>query len=92
MSLRINILILLLIFININSFSIDSSKRFILDNNGRYSIFHGVNVVIKLPPYLPNLDKFDYLWSLNTEQDLLTMKRLGFNNIRLGVIWESVET
>ena len=92
MSIRINLFLLLLILIKINSFSIDSSKRFILDNNGRYSIFHGANVVVKLPPYLPNLDKFDYLWSLNTEQDLLTMKRLGFNNVRLGVIWESVET
>ena len=29
--------------------------------------------------------------SLNTPHDLETMKRLGFNSVRLGVIWESVE-
>ena len=72
-------------------FSIDSSKHFILDNNGRYSIFHGVNVVVKLPPYLPNLDQFDPYMSLNTQYDLETMKRLGFNMVRLGVMWEAVE-
>ena len=72
-------------------FSIDSTNQFILDNDGRYSIFHGGNVVIKLPPYLPTLDTFDYQMSLNTPHDLETMKRLGFNSVRLGVIWESVE-
>ena len=72
-------------------FSIDPTHRFILDNYGRYSIFHGGNVVVKLPPYLPTLDVFDYQYSLNTKEDLETMKRLGFNSIRLGVIWEAVE-
>ena len=62
-----------------------------MDNYGRYSIFHGGNVVVKLPPYLPTLDVFDYQFSLNTKEDLETMKRLGFNSIRLGVIWEAVE-
>ena len=75
----------------ISSFSIDDSKNFILDNEGRYSIFHGANVVIKLPPYLPDLDKFDPYMSLNTEYDFQVMKKLGFNSVRLGVIWEAVE-
>ena len=79
------------IFISSYQFSIDSTNRFILDNYGRYSIFHGGNVVVKLPPYLPTLDKFDYQFSLNTQEDLETMKRLGFNVVRLGVIWEAVE-
>ena len=74
-----------------SKFTIDPTKRFILDKNGRYSIFHGGNVVVKLPPYLPILDKFDYQYSLNTPHDLETMKRLGFNMVRLGVIWEAVE-
>jgi endoglycosylceramidase len=74
-----------------NQFSIDPTNRFILDKHGRYSIFHGGNVVVKLPPYLPILDKFDYQYSLNTPHDLETMKRLGFNSVRLGVIWEAVE-
>ena len=79
------------ILISTFQFSIDPTNRFILDNYGRYSIFHGGNVVVKLPPYLPTLDKFDYQFSLNTPEDLATMKRLGFNSIRLGVIWEAVE-
>ena len=69
----IKILNLFSFFLCINiifSFSIDDSKRFILDNEGRYSIFHGANVVVKLPPYLPDLDKFDPFMSLNTEYDL----------------------
>ena len=74
-----------------NQFSIDPTNRFILDKHGRYSIFHGGNVVVKLPPYLPILDKFDYQYSLNTPHDLETTKRLGFNSVRLGVIWEAVE-
>lgn len=86
------IFLLFLFFTSIYSFTIDSSRRFILDNNGRYSIFHGANVVVKLPPYLPTLDKFDPLNSLNTEEDFIAMKKLGFNSVRLGVIWESVET
>ena len=46
---------------------------------------------MKLPPYLPTTDKFDYQYSLNTPEDLETMVRLGFNSVRLGVIWEAVE-
>ena len=29
--------------------------------------------------------------SLNTEYDFEVMKKMGFNMVRLGVIWESVE-
>ena len=83
--------ILFSLIISTSQFSIDPTNRFILDNYGRYSIFHGGNVVVKLPPYLPTLDKFDYQYSLNTPLDLETMKRLGFNSVRLGVIWEAVE-
>ena len=86
-----NLLVLFAFITAIASFSIDSTKSFILDNEGRYSVFHGVNVIIKLPPYLPDLDKFDPLNSLNTEYDLKTMKKMGFNMVRLGVIWEAVE-
>ena len=75
----------------ISAFSIDDSKRFILDNEGRYSVFHGANVIIKLPPYLPNLDKFDPFFSLNTKRDFEALKKMGFNMVRLGVIWEAVE-
>ena len=47
--------------------------------------------MVKLPPYLPTLDKFDPFMSLNTDYDFEIMKKMGFNMVRLGVIWESVE-
>ena len=87
----LNIISLFLCLSIISSFSIDDSKSFILDNDGRYSVFHGVNVVVKLPPYLPDLDKFDPYFSLNTPYDFQIMKKMGFNMVRLGVIWEAVE-
>ncbi len=71
----------------IYSFSIDNTNKYILDSNGRAIIFHGVNVVYKLPPYIPKTDKFDPYFSLSKE-DILIMKKLGFNLVRLGIIWE----
>ena len=72
------------------SFKLSKDNRFILDDTGRATIFHGVNVVVKLPPYIPNTDKFDPLNSL-TSEDIKYMKQMGFNLVRLGIIWESVE-
>ena len=74
----------------IYSFSIDKTNKYILDSNGRATIFHGVNIVYKLPPYIPKTDKFDPYFSLSKE-DISIMKKLGFNLVRLGIIWESVE-
>ena len=93
MSLRqlSNIFLLFICITLVSSFSIDDSKSFILDNHGRYTIFHGANVIVKLPPYLPELEKFDPYMSLNTDYDFKIMKKMGFNMVRLGVIWESVE-
>ena len=43
------ILILIFLFIYIQSISIDPTKNFLVDNEGRPMILHGVNVVVKLP-------------------------------------------
>ena len=61
------------------------------DSVGRSAIFHGVNVVVKIPPYLPNVDTFDPKFSLSSE-DITNLKQWGFNFVRLGVMWEAVET
>ena len=37
--------------------------------HGRHMIFHGVNVVYKIPPYIPDLEDFDSQTSL-TEEDM----------------------
>ena len=73
-----------------SQFKVDPKKKFILDKDGRTIIFHGVNVVYKLPPYIPKTDSFDPYYSLSDE-DISYMKKMGFNLVRLGVIWESVE-
>lgn len=51
---------------------------------------HGVNVVYKVAPYIPEADKYDSQSSL-TDDDILALKNWGFNFVRLGVMWEAVE-
>ena len=53
-------------------------------------IFHGVNAVVKGKPYIPTTDTFDPQMSICGE-DIQNMKEWGFNFVRLGVMWESVE-
>ena len=83
-------LILFSIFILIQSISIDSTKNFLVDDDGRPMILHGVNVVVKLPPYIPETEKFDPSMSFSDE-DIAILKKLGINFIRLGFIWEALE-
>lgn len=54
-------------------------------------VFHGFNVVVKVPPFLPLRDHFDARMSL-TDQEIANMHDWGVNVVRLGVIWEAVET
>ena len=88
MGIKLSIFLLLLVFAF--QFKIDTTNKFILDKFGRHTVFHGVNVVVKLPPYIPKTDAFDPLFSLSDE-DITYMKNMGFNLVRLGIIWESVE-
>ena len=60
------------------------------DEFGSQVIFHGVNVIFKEKPYLPQLDEFHPQESL-TIGDIKNLKQLGFNFVRLGVPWEAVE-
>lgn len=53
-------------------------------------MFHGHNIVVKIPPYLPSTDRFDVRMSL-TDQEIEQMRDWGTNMVRLGVIWEAVE-
>lgn len=53
-------------------------------------ILHGVNVVYKIPPYIPEQTKFDSQSSL-TDEDISNLTNWGFNFVRLGVMWEAVE-
>jgi len=63
----------------------------IRDQTRQHLIFHGVNVVYKSKPYIPDMNRFDTEESL-TEKEMRDLSKLGFNLVRLGVSWESVET
>ena len=61
------------------------------DEKGRARIFHGQNVVVKGSPYLPEMDEWDPQMSL-TEEDVQQMVEWGVTIVRLGLLWEAVET
>jgi len=60
------------------------------DASGRSVIFHCVNVVYKVHPYIPDTVNFDPQLSL-TDAELDQLVKWGFNFVRLGVMWEAVE-
>jgi hypothetical protein len=60
------------------------------DSDGRERVFHGTNVVFKGPPYYPPTETFDPFLSL-AAQDLELLASMGYNSIRLGVLWAGAE-
>lgn len=85
--------VFLLLIVNIHSqlsrIQVDPESQHFIDEYGRVRIFHGVNVVYKIPPYLPNLTQFDPQNSL-TNDDLNNLYHWGFNVIRLYTSWMGV--
>ncbi len=62
---------------------------FLVDGRGRTVLLHGVNAVYKRPPFVlyPAPGK---PWNF-TSADASLMARLGFNVVRLGLIWKGLE-
>lgn len=60
-------------------FSTSSADKFIYDDYGRVSIFHGANMVMKGFPWYPV--------PLLNESHVAEMASWGFNTLRLGVMW-----
>ena len=58
--------------------------RWITDAAGRVVVFHGTNMVYKLPPYYPAAVGFG-------AKDASFLHQLGFNAVRVGVIWQALE-
>ena len=72
-----------------NFIDINENREYI-DSFNRTIIYHGVNAVYKLPPYIPQNDTFDPYLSI-TDKDIDNLVDWGFNVVRLGVMWEAVE-
>jgi endoglycosylceramidase len=58
--------------------------RWITDASGRVVIVHGINMVEKQPPYYPSAVGFG-------DDDAAFLARIGFNAVRVGVIWKALE-
>ncbi len=63
---------------------LSQAGRWITDASGRVVIVHGTNMVYKLPPYYPGAVGF-------RSDDAAFLQRIGFNAVRVGVIWKAVE-
>ena len=84
------ILLLLMLFAACGRQHEKSSKSYVsvegqrfIDPQGRQLILHGINVVNKNP-------ETGYLGHV-TEKDFAKFKSLGFNVVRLGIIWDGLE-
>lgn len=74
---------------NLPKILVDPNTNHFVDEFGRVRLFHGVNVVYKVPPFLPNLTDFDPQNSL-TPDDLANLNQWGFNVIRFYAAWMGV--
>ena len=71
-----------------NIVKIDNNR--IIDSQNRERIFHGVNVVYKGGNWHPQITDFNPTTSF-AKKDILLLKDLGLNAVRLGVMWPGVE-
>jgi hypothetical protein len=60
-----------------------TGERAFVDSFGRELFFHGVNAVVKGPPWVPETEFWDGEISLSSK-DLDDVESLGLNVIRLG--------
>ena len=56
----------------------------------RHRIFHGLNMVYKVPPYYPRSDDFDPQLSVAAE-DIKNIQEWGFTMARVGMMWPGGE-
>ena len=74
---------------------VDPSTRTIRDAKGRQVLFHGVNAIYKEAPYIPNWNGANDTWTSQESLlpfDMENLRKWGMNHMRLGVMWEAVET
>lgn len=81
--LRIAVFQLLLVLgsFALECYNVNTTTHRQVDVFGRERYFHGVNVVVKGPPWIPETTTFDPQWSF-TEKDMDFLNSLGLNTIR----------
>lgn len=62
--------------------------KWFVDETDRVVLFHGVNVVSKQPPWLPDASTNQLDLGNRTQIDYL--KQWGFNVVRLGLMWSGL--
>ncbi len=72
------------------SLTVEKQNQVLVDDDGRERLFHGTNIVVKAPPYHPEVDFFDVKDSF-CDEDMTLVKSMGYNVIRLSVPWAAVE-
>ena len=77
-------------FLSVVTASVKIHEQTFVDEKGRTLIFHGMNAVYKIAPWLPNVEGFDVDNSLS-DIDAQNLNSWGFNIVRLGVMWPGVE-
>lgn len=65
----------------VECYNVNTSTSRMVDRYGRERYFHGINVVVKGPPWIPNTQKFSSDWSF-TDEDMQLLKELGVNAVR----------
>ena len=67
--------------LSLECYNVNTNTHRQVDQYGRERYFHGVNVVVKGPPWIPEIDTFDPRWSFS-EKDMQMLNDLGLNTIR----------
>jgi endoglycosylceramidase len=86
-SSKLSFVVLLLCLTCVFSVKIWHGK--IYDEKNRQLYLHGVNVAVKIAPYIPKTDAYDPKMSF-TKEDIENLTMNGFNAIRLGIMWPGV--
>jgi endoglycosylceramidase len=85
--LQLLLLLLLLLRAGAKPIQIDTATQHYVDAEGRTRIFHGVNAVFKIPPWLPAQDGFDTTTTLSPLDAKNLSDVFGFTAMRLGFMW-----
>ncbi len=68
---------------------VNTNTNQLVNEDGVAMIFHGVNAVYKISPWIPDTTHWDVVSSF-TDRDAKDLHDWGFNIVRLGIMWPGV--